>query len=372
MKNTIFTILVLVTTFSASANVLTVSNDPLKPAQYTSTATAMAAANPGDTLYIYGSPTSYGDLDINKNISIIGAGNNTRKEVFYKTVFQKITFTAATLANVVLDGLYVIGNVSYQEVFSVLNFSGFTIRNCIILNTLNLISGAQCGSVFNNLLVENCFIINFSNAKPNGVSCFPVSSNLLVKNTVIRDIQGLGGVHNHHFVNCQFGIEGGGAPGSFYYVVNSVFDNCIFYKMNFGQSFGGNENNLFHNCLTYLTVSPSQSFDLNSWTGGSSGTATNCIINQNPLWVNSAIDYADFWQQGVISRRSGKDPAINTGSPAANAGTDGTDIGLTGGTTPYNWLAEPKIPVVRKYQLVNAVVPPNGTVTIKATATKAQ
>jgi hypothetical protein len=131
-----------------------------------------------------------------------------------------------------------------------------------------------------------------------------------------------------------------------------------------------NANNQFNNCLTFDTQSPSQTFDLNNWTGGGSGTANNCIINQNPLWVTTPS--STFFNISTPSIPNVWNPGIQAGSPAINAGSDGTDIGLTGGLVPYNYLAEPKIPVIRRYQLVNAVVPPNGTVTVIVTATKAQ
>ncbi|HSY77149.1 MAG TPA: hypothetical protein VK890_09855, partial [Bacteroidia bacterium] len=47
-----------------SAHVITVSNNAVNVGQYTTVAAALTAANPGDTIYIMGSPTDYGTITI--------------------------------------------------------------------------------------------------------------------------------------------------------------------------------------------------------------------------------------------------------------------------------------------------------------------
>ena len=56
------------------ANVLTCSNNAIAAGQYSSIQAAHDAANVGDTVYVMGSPTAYGDLTIKKRITLIGAG----------------------------------------------------------------------------------------------------------------------------------------------------------------------------------------------------------------------------------------------------------------------------------------------------------
>lgn len=351
------------------ATVHTVSNDPTKPAQFTSPTAALAAAVSGDTLYIYGSPNNYGVLTINKSITLIGAGFNTRKEDFNKTVFTSLDLSSGTLSNITIDGI--LSQTIRMPSGTIFNYSGITIRNMIIYGGIAdfVGSGAACGSVFNNWLIENCYIgaLNLlGNTTCNPVA--PLTTGFLIKNSVITSLGD--GLFNYNitFANCQIGISGG-AGNSFMRNWNCTFNNCIFYSMAFLQ-WPFNANNQFNNCMTYQTQSPSQTFDLNNWTGGASGTANNCIINQNPLWVTTPT--MPMFVLTPHSIPNVWNPVMQTGSPAINAGSDGTDIGLTGGTVPYNYLAEPKIPVIRRYKLVNAVVPPNGTVTAIITATKAQ
>jgi hypothetical protein len=358
-------ILFLSMVLCADATVHTVSNDPNKPAEFSSPTTALAAAQPGDTLYVYNSLSNYGNLLITKSITLIGAGFNTRKEMFSKTIFNNIDLATGTLNNVEINGI-VCSNIEVNP-SAVYNFSDFIIRNCVVLSSISSIggNGPPCGSTLNNWLIENCYTVSFGFAS--NQSCVPaspaVTGFLIRKSTIVT----MGYQKSDMiFLNCQIGANGSGCY--FAYNQNDVFNNCIFLNSNFEQS-GSNTGNVFNNCLTYQTTYPSPNYDLNTWTGGASGTATNCIINQNPLWVTppQAIFYITAAGSPCVW-----DPVLMGGSPAHNAGSDGTDIGLTGSLSPYNFHAEPDIPVVRRFQLVNSVVPPNGTVTIKVTATKAE
>ncbi len=346
------------------ATVLTVSNDPNKPAQYSSPTAAMSAAAAGDTLYIYGSPNSYGSFDINKNVTIIGAGFNTRKDNFNKTVFNYIDMYGPR-NGVTLDGIYMVNSLRIQEAGG--SYSNITLRNMLIYGGISGLYGSPmaCGTTFTNWLFENSYItsIYFANTGCNPIS--PVTSGFLVKNSIIMNMYGA--VYNVTFLNCQLGVTD--SYQNFGNKYSCTFNNCILTGFTYMQN-STNQNNQFNNCLTYLTQSPDPNFNLNNWTGGASGSANSCIINQNPLWVTQP----SYWQfsNSTPAVRNGWNPALQAGSPAINMGSDSTDIGLTGNPVPYNPGSEPKIPVIRRYQLVNAVVPPSGTVTINATATKAQ
>jgi hypothetical protein len=57
-----------------SAKVITVDNNAGSVAQYSSLASAITEADPGDTLLIVGSPSSYGSHSIYKELHFIGVG----------------------------------------------------------------------------------------------------------------------------------------------------------------------------------------------------------------------------------------------------------------------------------------------------------
>lgn len=365
MKKITCIILFLAAICKVNGTVHTVSNDPNKPADFNSVSAALAASLPGDTLYIYGTSNDYGNLTIDKSITLIGAGFNTRKEMFNKSNFTSIDFAAGTVSNVELNGITCIHlGLPFGVVY---HYSNITIRNCNLNSGFSSIggNGSACGSTLSNWLIENSYMGDFSVVYNNSCGpANPATSGFLVRRSIIASIGG--GAMNMTFANCSFGLNAGCV---FARNQNCSFNNCIFNNASFDQS-TNTTGNVFNNCLTYQTSFPSAGFDLNNWTNGGSGTANNCIINQNPLWITPP--QLQFFFPNPTSFANSWDPSIPPASPAHNAGTDGTDIGLTGSATPFNFRAEPGISVVRNFQLVNATVPSNGTVTIKVTATKAQ
>jgi hypothetical protein len=60
MKTILTTLIVGIFSLSSMATVHTVSNNPNSPGEYNNLQTAIDAATNGDTLYVHGSPTSYG------------------------------------------------------------------------------------------------------------------------------------------------------------------------------------------------------------------------------------------------------------------------------------------------------------------------
>ncbi|SDM39773.1 hypothetical protein SAMN05421823_11317 [Catalinimonas alkaloidigena] len=74
VRTTLLSLGCLALSFSASATILRVNNTPGNSAPYQDLITAHAAAATGDTLYIEGSNTPYGSLDITKRLVIIGPG----------------------------------------------------------------------------------------------------------------------------------------------------------------------------------------------------------------------------------------------------------------------------------------------------------
>ncbi len=64
----------------AYAGKLTLSNKASVPAQYSTWTDAYEAAQPGDTIYIMPSPTSYGRFDLYKGLTLIGPGHRSINE----------------------------------------------------------------------------------------------------------------------------------------------------------------------------------------------------------------------------------------------------------------------------------------------------
>ena len=76
MKKIYFLFVLAVTTITANATIRTVNNGSVGAGQYTSVQTAVDASVAGDTIYIHGSQTTYGDVTLNKRLVLIGAGHH--------------------------------------------------------------------------------------------------------------------------------------------------------------------------------------------------------------------------------------------------------------------------------------------------------
>ena len=172
--------------FTVSAAIITVSNNPNIPGQYSNLQTAIDAAAPDDTLYVQGSVTSYGDVTITKKLNIIGSGmlpdntshlGTTLGDVFLKIsadgtssssgstitgcniyglsfgyiVINSVTYTVSNISiyRNKINGVYVNGYGS----IGTYNFAGMHIYN-------NMIGTLNVGRLGGNSVVNNNIFIN--------------------------------------------------------------------------------------------------------------------------------------------------------------------------------------------------------------------
>jgi hypothetical protein len=133
----------------------------------------------------------------------------------------------------------------------------------------------------------------------------------------------------------------------------------------------------FNNNLSYLTTiadpagyTPANSF-VNTFTGtgGGSNFGGGNIVGQDPLYV-SVSNFNDY--VATANYR------LQASSLGKNAGTDGTDLGIYGGSYPfpsggapgsgYDTSPMPPIPQVTELNIQNATVPVNGTLNVNVKA----
>lgn len=106
MKKSVLILSLIFIAFVANATILTVCNHSLYPAQYTNIADAIAAASPGDTIYVMPSGTSYGDITVSvPSITLIGAGFEPNTQYGWKTEVHNVSFNDVS-DNSVLKGFY--------------------------------------------------------------------------------------------------------------------------------------------------------------------------------------------------------------------------------------------------------------------------
>lgn len=354
------TLLLTVTAFVASAQTIRIAdnntNRPTGPNIYSTIQAAVDAAVAGDIVYVQPSQTNYGDLTINKRITLRGIGFNTGKDFAYTSILNNITLTnrvdgTSNASGTIVEGIQAndlsIGTQTGSFTYTIQDISIRRSAISRIMRNSSGMAGAQ------NIIVEECvtqiyFATNWVNqlvvrgnylTGPNDASSFGFNNgpltNVIIANNIIAQA-GQNGFNNTIIssviiANNNF-LGGNNIAGSRlhvgtipYYGGASFTDitvvNNIFYGCAPNSSSGTFERNIFINNLSFGTTNNA----LPPAGTGVGNTGSNNIVNQDPLFINAPYNtpYAvtmDFNLQAT--------------SPAKNAGSDGTDIGITGGAYP--------------------------------------
>jgi hypothetical protein len=252
------------------ATVRTVSNDPARPAQFTTLSAAIDVSSPGDTLRIAGSSTSYAGVTLLFPLTMIGEGANNPNgqstqialinlgrlnsslgssgSKFYGIRFLLFdhmninpAFTGGTLNTQTLDNI-IFERCQFNQYFS----------NSFALNG----SSAQ----INNLLFRNCVFhvpsMNFSGSNFTSITftnCIFGTNNQIIGSTSILN----GGLllRNCLFLNST--------TPRFSNISGVIVENSIFYK----SEPTGLNNSVFNNNITYLCNSNTIPYGTNAGSG---------------------------------------------------------------------------------------------------------
>lgn len=353
MKKYLLISLLLITVFNAKATVLTVSNNPNSPGQYTTIAAAIAAAATNDTIYIHASATSYGNITVGKKLTIIGAGWDGR---FYQFGQLRSEVGGVTLANVnpnnasgtKIMGLYVSGSLASSSSGAPF-VTDITVERCYIADFLRTSNSNDL--VATNWIVKNCLIAGIVDLKNNGN---------VVTNCFLAALSTNSGSSSNVFSNNI--IWQNGSPSILNPLNNAIVSNNIFF--NSGSStlaitLAGNGNIYNNNIFFGYTGAVPQ--------GNNSGA--NNQVNVSPQFINGP----PIPTSPNIAFAPNYNWDLQTSSPGNNAGTDGTDIGIFGGASPFNVFAITGIttlPQITQMNINNSTIPVNGTLNVNVIAKK--
>ncbi|NVO21224.1 MAG: hypothetical protein HXX13_16095 [Bacteroidetes bacterium] len=366
----LLSILFMLITFNLHAAILTVSNNTSNPGQYSSLQTAINTASANDTILVAGSSTSYGDISIGKTLILFGAGYHN--QYGNNTTIGNLTLYRTNLY-ISASGSKIVGFIASQ-IFANGNFSGSvdttaTINNIVIERCqISLITFGGTSiqkSSFNNDTIRNCIISSGINTgeycQYNG-NCTYLTSVLKFRNIY---------VHNNIFNGASISSDHATFPSvvSGFYVRNNVFINRL--SNCFGTAFPSIviENNIFYAASPQggATCSLTKNITfmcLDNNIPGSGNLGSGNKINQNPLFVNYPL-------AGAVAFSYNHDFHLLAGSPGKNAGTDGTDIGIYGGWSPFDVGANPYIPQMIELTLPSgSSVPAGGTLNVHFKARK--
>lgn len=361
------------------------------PGQYTTIAAAIAASplNGGDTIIVAGSSINYGDVIVNKKVTIIGTGYNPQKQNLLTSMVNKLEVQNS---DVVVSGLVIVLLQSSDEVSIGTGLSNVKIKNCLLSrannNTQYALLNIQESTT--NCEIRECLFykggyyssnLNF-NVGQLGIRNNQNQTNLIITNNIFYgsdDNESIGRVGN------SSGSQGGVIikhnlfiRGSYTNPINLVYtDPAIVNARNWVI-----QDNIFYNVTPATAANTSNCSFINniSYAGDSlftgyalpnmppaGNTGSGNFNNTNPLFLApfaTATILSDNWR-------------LQAASPAKNTATDGTDRGPTGGPYPvYNptkqfLTGEPNVPQVYESGFTNgSAVPPNGTLQLEVKGRK--
>ncbi|GAA4345152.1 hypothetical protein [Flaviaesturariibacter amylovorans] len=325
----------------ASARVLTLSNNPQNPGQYSTFADAQTAAVAGDTIYVHGSSISYNTINITKAITFIGPGHNPQKQAPLKAQFDHIGIGSSGIKviGVLVNYFYTTANsltnvtLSRNRIDYYLYFNNTGSHNNWIIE----------GNVFGYLTTGANFSVGH-----NSFWNFYFENNIFSGH--LENNSSSSSAYNIYFNNCTFLNKSGGNAAHAVAWKNATYNNCIFYGKNPTPGSTGS-GNTFNNCISYNATS-------NVFPGTGSGN----LVNQDPLfttYTGNGFVYTDNY-------------TLQAGSPAKSYGLDGTDLGVHGGTYTWNQNGLPKIPYISEFTISNNQVSAGGSLNINFKSTIGQ
>lgn len=342
---------------SATATVRTVSNDIHSPGQYTTLQAAHDASAANDTIYIHPSGTSYGTLSLTKPLVLIGGGALPDKQVKLNSHVQSISIEYNTSissgSGSKIYGLD-IADVSLWYLTTFSNAVGSITFSRNKIETIDL-----KGSHHNLLFYQN--IIGTIDFMYGATMYNSVFSNNICNTFNVNSAAG----YNNLITNNQFGER--------LFIGGAIISNNIFYSST--PLYFDIKTSTFTNNILVASTPVNESDIIKGTT-----TGTGNLFNIDPVFVtpatSSQIRYYTFTSPaaGPFANLH-----LQATSPGKDYGTDGTDVGIYGGT--YSWIdgadtdsryryypMPNQVPHMIEMNILNPTLPVDGTLNVEFNA----
>lgn len=335
MKKTLLSILGATgIVLSANATVRTVNNGPISAGQYTSVQAAVDASVAGDTVYIHGSVTTYGSVTLNKRLVLIGAGHKVSGTQYNLSTYLDNIYLSQGNSTTLPTGSVIKGiNVpSIAGIGGALPVNNITFERNMISSTIGV-----CGSnwIFKNNFIGYIMINNFS--------------NMIISNNIFGT-----GLYYSNKPSVVF-TNNLCLNGTYLYDVDyATITNNIFIEPNYDYVNTNQQNTYNKNVFIYADPVNYDVFPPSGNTGvGNLNTIANQFVSTVPL--NVSLDLCRNYDFHLLASSLG-----------FAYGTDGTDIGIFGGSYPMpNMTGATTIPQMVSMDIQNSVVPLNGSLDVE-------
>ncbi len=322
-------------------------NAPTGDEVYSTVQAAANAADPGDYIYIQPSSTTYGSVTVEKELHFVGIGFNLDKENPLPSTMLDITLrnnsgntdnaSNTSITGLTFRDLYILvypGAPSYT-------LTNVTVTNCVFqeiqdacchnyapTDDLELVVNRVTETVdfpqraTNILLRNNVFqnSIDFNSTSTNS----GLITNNIIYGTIYKNAEGDNIIiQNNNFISASGSSSAFATEMKDALIVNNIFYGRTPSIVSGGGSSSANfQGNTFTNNLSFSTGND----ELPPSGGGAGNTGSGNLEGVSPMFVNVAL--SSTWS-------SSYDFSLQAGSQAIDGGSDGTDIGITGGPYPF-------------------------------------
>ncbi|WKN45265.1 hypothetical protein [Tunicatimonas pelagia] len=357
MTRTFYFLVVLILSLSQSyAKVIRVDNNEGASADYIKLQNAINNADPGDSIYVVGSPNYYDtntqgrlvEIRLNKEVIIIGPGyflgenNNTQFNKQTAKVYQINIGEGAD--NSILTGLdFNASSSSYININRerLDGSQGNNSPNNITI-TRNIIDELYIYHASNTLVERNYISTNV-----NPIFLDETSSRSVIRNNILRSGNRYATIYgDFQGVLSNTVISNNTLTNGLYRIRGATIQNNIFITGGFNDC---DDNNVKNNIFTTVedAVFPENSTANDAENNIFGAVQANLFIAPTP-----SLD---------------RDFQLADQSPARGIGIDGVDAGAFGGTSPYKISGLPGIPAIYDLTTSGIGTPTDGmSVTIKA------
>jgi hypothetical protein len=330
-------------------------NRPSGPLVYSTLQAAITSAVAGDTIYIIPTGTSYGDVSIAKKLTLFGIGYSPNKDIALTSRVGTITITSDLASGTKISGL-VMTKLSINAGAAVSDLVierndlfveiRSEVRNLLINN--NYLRGTN---VFSNVPILGCIINHnvitsqlFLTNGSNGVNIL-VANNVFVRSSLQAS--------NGTIISNNIFSEATGQSGSaFYILTDCLVSNNVFYgtaprNYSINGTYYSFERNVFNNNISFGTAD-------NTLPPSGAGVGVGNTGSGNLVGVDP--QFTSYPGSGSNTFSLTYDFHLQPTSPGKNAGTDGTDIGIYGGGSP--WVFSPTgstLPVVQSLNVSSVI-----------------
>lgn len=299
-------------------------------------------ASDGDMIHIIPAVEDYGDVTINKELHLVGSGWVSDNQSGSITKVNTIVFVANEANGSTLNGLVLTETAHYPMIFGDLNAPLDTLKNIEIFNCKipGILQRDNCPLV-NVILRNNVFATLYS---VDGIPTLffsvneGMTENLLIANNIIGTNYGAGNilsgisVANQTLLTNNLFYSNSGYY-FFFNIRNCFITNNVFYGSsaasyrNGSTVVGFNYANVYSNNLSYYCTNYGVCDIPPASTSSPANTGSGNLTNTDPLY--ESISPGWVWKNEFSL-------TLLEYSPLPNAGTDGTDIGISGGQYPFN------------------------------------